>query len=110
MKRYTGSAGWLYRLIIESLLGLRLEVNTLYVNPRCRHRDMGFTMHYRYRNTVYEIRVAQKTSSRAALRVRVDGVPQQDPAIALFDDNQTHEVKIDINRLKNTGYLATGLQ
>ena len=26
---YTGSAGWMYRLILESLLGLRLEVNKL---------------------------------------------------------------------------------
>ena len=25
---YTGSAGWMYRLIVESLLGLRLEVES----------------------------------------------------------------------------------
>ena len=31
---YTGSAGWMYRLIVESLLGLRLEVDKLRVNPR----------------------------------------------------------------------------
>ena len=28
---YTGSAGWMYRLIVESLLGLRLEVD----QPAC---------------------------------------------------------------------------
>ena len=30
---YTGSAGWMYRLITESLLGLRLEVNRLRIEP-----------------------------------------------------------------------------
>ena len=30
---YTGSAGWMYRLIIESLLGLRLEVDQLRFEP-----------------------------------------------------------------------------
>ena len=30
---YTGSAGWMYRLITESLLGLRLEVDQLHFEP-----------------------------------------------------------------------------
>jgi len=30
---YTGSAGWMYRLIMESLLGLRLEANCLHFKP-----------------------------------------------------------------------------
>jgi cyclic beta-1,2-glucan synthetase len=30
---YTGSAGWMYRLIVESLLGLRLEVDKLHIEP-----------------------------------------------------------------------------
>src|SRR4029078_8215035 len=30
---YTGSAGWLYRLIVESLLGLHVEVDKLRITP-----------------------------------------------------------------------------
>ena len=30
---YTGSAGWMYRLIVESLLGLKLEGDRLHVTP-----------------------------------------------------------------------------
>src|SRR3546814_14885246 len=30
---YTGSAGWMYRLVVESLLGLRLDGNTLRLSP-----------------------------------------------------------------------------
>ena len=48
---YTGSAGWMYRLITESLLGLRLEVNRLHVNPRIPEQWDSFDLHYRYRQT-----------------------------------------------------------
>jgi cyclic beta-1,2-glucan synthetase len=53
---YTGSAGWLYRLMVESLLGLRLEVDKLHITP-CLPADwQAFTVHYRHRETVYHIR------------------------------------------------------
>ncbi len=56
---YTGSAAWMYRLIVESLLGLRLEVDKLRFAP-CLPADWkGFKMHYRYRETVYHIAVLQ---------------------------------------------------
>ena len=56
---YTGSAGWMYRLIVESLLGLRLDVDKLHFAP-CLPADWkAFTMHYRYRETVYHIVVSQ---------------------------------------------------
>ena len=54
---YTGSAGWMYRLIVETLLGLRLEVDKLRVNPRLAARaGDSFKMHYRYRETFYQHR------------------------------------------------------
>ena len=56
---YTGSAGWMYRLIVESLLGLRLEVDKLRIAP-CLPADWEtFSMHYRYRETAYHIAVVQ---------------------------------------------------
>ena len=30
---YTGSAGWMYRLILESLLGIRIETDKLFIQP-----------------------------------------------------------------------------
>ena len=77
---YTGSAGWMYRLIVESLLGLRLEVDKLYVTP-CLPADWkGFTLHYRYRETLYQIRVLQDSAWNGETSVMVDGVEQQDKA------------------------------
>ncbi len=56
---YTGSAGWMYRLIVESLLGLRLEVDKLRFAPCLPPDWKGFKLHYRYRETVYHIAVTQ---------------------------------------------------
>ncbi len=55
----------MYRLIIESLLGLTLEVDKLRFTP-CLPADWtGFTMHYRYRETVYHIIVQRREPSMA---------------------------------------------
>jgi len=93
---YTGSAGWLYRLIMESLLGLRLEVDTLHITP-CLPADWdGFTLHYRYGETVYRIVVTQRPAGQGESRVTVDGVEQSGPAIPLVDDRQAHSVEVEI--------------
>jgi cyclic beta-1,2-glucan synthetase len=91
---YTGSAGWLYRLIVESLLGLRLEGNTLHLAP-CLPVDWpGFTLRYRYRETTYAIAVTQTAGATGEIRVTVDGVDQPDPVIPLVDDRREHAVEV----------------
>ena len=95
---YTGSAGWLYRLIVESLLGLRLEVHALHIRPHLPAAWPGFNVRYRYRDTYYQIRVSQTSASDNELRVRVDGVLQQDAVVMLFDDQQTHAVEVEVGR------------
>jgi cyclic beta-1,2-glucan synthetase len=104
---YTGSAGWMYRLIVESLLGLRLEVDKLYFAP-CIPADWpGFTMRYRFRETVYRIAVLQKGQAGAAddnvgsdildgrTQVIVDGISRAEQFIPLVDDRREHFVKIE---------------
>ncbi|HEX5102885.1 MAG TPA: cyclic beta 1-2 glucan synthetase, partial [Pirellulaceae bacterium] len=48
---YTGSAGWMYRLIVESLLGLHLQVDKLRFAPCLPDDWTEFKIHYRYRET-----------------------------------------------------------
>ncbi len=93
---YTGSAGWMYRLILESLLGLRLEVDKLHVAP-CLPADWKrFTLHYRYRETLYHITVLQVSAGSGETSVTVDGVAQQDKIIPLVDDHREHSVEVKI--------------
>jgi cyclic beta-1,2-glucan synthetase len=93
---YTGSSGWMYRLIVESLLGLRLEADKLSFAPFFPADWDGFTVHYRYRETVYHIVVVHMQVGNGAMTVTVDGVTQQDAAITLIDDHQEHAVEVKI--------------
>ncbi|MFA4828053.1 MAG: glucoamylase family protein [Thermodesulfovibrionales bacterium] len=93
---YTGSAGWMYRLIVESLLGLKLEVDKLRFEP-CLPADWeSFKVHYRYRETLYHITVRQTPVGSGEANVTVDGVEQHDKAIPLVDDRQEHSVEVRI--------------
>jgi cellobiose phosphorylase len=99
---YTGSAGWFYRLVLESLLGLRLDGSRLYLAP-CIPADWSeFKIHYRYRATVYHITVRQTLAGRTGLcgstGVWVDGAEQHDGSIPLVDDQREHEVMVGYMR------------
>ena len=97
---YTGSAGWMYRLIVESLLGLRLEVDRLQVAPCLPARWPGFKLHYRFRETVYHIAVAQTSvgddAKGGVTNVKVDGVEQASLTINLVDDRREHWVAVTL--------------
>ncbi|MDP1635191.1 MAG: cyclic beta 1-2 glucan synthetase, partial [Gallionellaceae bacterium] len=106
---YTGSAGWMYRLVLESLLGLRLEVDRLYFTP-CLPADwQAFKIHYRYRETVYHIAVSQQRTgdeaSSGVTSVMVDGIECHDKAIPLVDDHREHTATVTV-RLPERGELA----
>jgi cellobiose phosphorylase len=93
----------MYRLIVESLLGLRLTAGpqgpVLHFVP-CLPADWpGFTLHYRYRETTYRVVVCRDPLSGAA--VSVDGIPQPDLTIPLVDDRRDHQV--DVNLPQPTG-------
>ena len=95
---YTGSAAWMYRLIVESLLGLRLDVDKLRIVPCLPMKGWEtFTVHYRYRETLYEIIVKQIQDVAGEMHVKVDGLDQQDKAIPLVDDHQEHKVEVIIS-------------
>jgi cellobiose phosphorylase len=91
---YTGSAGWMYRCIVESLLGLRLEVDQLYFSP-CLPADWkSFNVRYRFRDTVYHIIVRPTSVTDAKPKLTVDGVELPGPAIPLVNDRQSHRVEV----------------
>ncbi|MEP7169394.1 MAG: glycosyl hydrolase family 65 protein, partial [Bacteroidota bacterium] len=90
---YTGSAGWLYRLITESFLGLRQEGNKLKFVPCIPAEWESFKVHYRYRNTVYHIAVVQKQGTEEMI-VTADGMEQGDKMVSLIDDRVEHNVEV----------------
>ncbi len=97
---YTGSAGWMYRLILESLLGLRLETDRLFIEPCLPSHWSGLKIHYRYRETVYHLDITQTCTDEAGKRgvvcIKVDNIEQEGHAICLVDDHLEHRVEVDI--------------
>jgi cellobiose phosphorylase len=79
---YTGSAGWMYRLFVESLLGLRREGETLRMAPCIPPSWPGFKLRYRFGETFYDIEVRN---------AREEGAPGEH-AIALVDDGRPHRI------------------
>ena len=92
---YTGSAGWMYRLIVESLLGLRLERDMLRFEPCLPAEWDMFKVHYRYRETLYHITVRQ-IRDKSGAGVSVDGAPQSGTTVTLVDDHAEHTVEVRI--------------
>jgi cyclic beta-1,2-glucan synthetase len=96
---YTGSAGWMYRLIVESLLGLRLETDKLYIEPCIPSGWVSYKIHYRFRETIYQITVTQLNEGDTKITIIFDGAECRDKFIRLVNDRQEHfaEVKIQIS-------------
>jgi cellobiose phosphorylase len=95
---YTGSAAWMYRLIVESLLGLKLNVDKLRFAPCLPVNGWEtFKVLYRYRETAYHITVRQTHDVPGKISVEVDGLDQEDNAIPLIDDHQEHTVEVRIS-------------
>ncbi len=94
---YTGSAGWMYRLIVESLLGIRLDVDRLHVAPHVPAAWDGFDVHYRYRDTVHHIHVKNLGGGGdKVVRVICDGADGADKTIPLRDDRLEHWATVEV--------------
>ena len=91
---YTGSAGWMYRLILESLLGLRRESNKLTIEPRIPREWKSFKIHYRYQETMYHINVTRMPVGT-------------NKTVILINDAQEHQVEVQLPLNEAIGPLGT---
>jgi cyclic beta-1,2-glucan synthetase len=93
---YTGSAGWMYRLGLEAILGLRkVGARALIVDPCIPESWSGFKLTYRYGETTYEISVENPDGvNRGVKQVAVDGDVLPGREIPLADDGRHHTVRV----------------
>ncbi len=95
---YTGSAGWMYRLITESLLGIIREGDSLRFEPCLPEHWPGFNMRYRYRETFYQIVVVQTADDLLGTTITLDGRKPPMGVIPLLDDQREHHVEVKMLR------------
>ncbi len=91
---YTGSAGWMYRLLIETLLGANLEGEHLRLKPSFSGKWPSYKIHYRYRQTTYHITITRLAADSAeANSLRLDGQVIEGNLLPLKDDRREHHVE-----------------
>ena len=94
---YTGSAGWMQRAGVESLLGIRLRGATLQIDPCIPKNWSGFEAILTHRSSRYAIRVenpngvSQGVAYAAADGVELAGRPLRLP---LADDGGEHVITV----------------
>ncbi|WP_233171795.1 glycoside hydrolase family 94 protein [Dyella sp. ASV21] len=91
---YTGSAGWMYRLMVESLLGLRMEGAYLCIAPVLPADWQSFQLDYRHAETDYHITVTRDDDGEDGDQVRLDGELQGGQCILLTDDGLDHYIDV----------------
>ncbi len=92
---YTGSAGWMYRAGLESILGFKLQGEKLSIDPCIPRWWREYEITYRRGKTTYRIKVENPTAiSRGVATVELDGALQSADEIPLTDDGHTHFVHI----------------
>jgi cellobiose phosphorylase len=94
---YTGSAGWMYRLLVETLLGVNREGEQLRLKPRLPKKWPSLKIHYRYRETVYHITVNQRAGDFQLPRLLLDGRELSHDTLPLVDDHQEHFVEFNFS-------------
>ena len=92
---YTGSAGWMAQLIVESLLGLQRQGCRLCMHPLLPPAWKGFDMQYRFGASRYDI-TCRRPKAAAAVSVVLDGNETAGDAITLVDDGHVHVVTLNL--------------
>ncbi|MEP6792908.1 MAG: glucoamylase family protein [Saprospiraceae bacterium] len=93
---YTGSAGWMYQLIIESFIGLQREGNTLRFKPCLPEEWNSLKIKYRFKETTYDIEILQAQNAPDPMTITVDGERTENGIVVLDDDGKVHEVKVEV--------------
>ena len=91
---YTGSSGWMYRLMVESLLGISVAGNRLTLAPKVPAEWPGFRLRYRYLETVYVISVVPADQPG----LTVNGKAVDGNTIVMAGDGGEHEVQLRLQR------------
>ncbi|BFM12012.1 hypothetical protein R50072_21650 [Simiduia litorea] len=105
---YTGSAGWLYRLIVESLMGVSRRADRLFIKPCLPEAWDKCVINYRFGETVYPICIQQRKAA-GLNTIHLDGVEvdveEKQQGILLIDDQQAHQVDVVIYLIAATKTL-----
>ncbi|NID05648.1 cyclic beta 1-2 glucan synthetase [Luteibacter jiangsuensis] len=88
---YTGSAGWMYRLLIESLFGISLVDGRLSIVPCVPAAWDGYSVTYRHGSSTYDIEL-RRAHPDEAVSLTLDGEAVEGNSVQMTDDSAVHQV------------------
>ncbi|MDQ3702775.1 MAG: hypothetical protein M3442_17895, partial [Chloroflexota bacterium] len=92
---YTGSSGWMYRVWIEEVLGLKLNGDRLHFDPRIPAAWDDLKVRYRCGATFYNVTIQNPDRvNRGVVRLEIDGQVSPQREIVLRDDGVPHTVVV----------------
>jgi len=91
---YTGSAGWMYQLIIESFLGLHRSHDRLTLVPCLPQEWKSVVIHYRYLDTNVSYPGYPVGRKRDQSTITVDGHERPGRELVLVNDKKDHTVEL----------------
>jgi cyclic beta-1,2-glucan synthetase len=96
---YTGSAGWLYRAGLESIIGLRRRGDRFMITPCVPSSWDRFVIDWRHLDTTYQIVVSNPDGVwTGVISAQLDGVKVDHRSIPLVNDGGAHKVQITMGR------------
>ena len=92
---YTGSAGWMYRVALEGILGLERRGSSFAMNPCIPSSWPACSIEWRVGTTRYSISVENpERRCTGVASVEMDGQPVDPDAIPLLHDGVPHAVRV----------------
>ena len=92
---YTGAASWMYRTMLETMLGFHLRGEVLTLTPCIPSTWPEFSLSFRHKSTSYGIRVSNPHAKNGGVvRMTLDGVVVS--ALHLVDDGRIHAVEVEL--------------
>ena len=97
---YTGSAGWMQRVGVEGILGIRIQGTSLHIDPCIPHHWPGFTATITWRSARYTITVENPACvGQGVQSITLDGTMLPNGAtVKLADDDGRHSVGVTLGR------------
>jgi cyclic beta-1,2-glucan synthetase len=105
---YTGSAGWMYRVWVEAVLGFQPRADKLFIRPAIPKDWKEYALTYRHKASVYEIKVENPNSENGGVgEIKMDGKILSKKFngeffIPLKDDGKTHSITVRLGEAGST--------
>lgn len=90
---YTGSASWMYRVVLESILGFKKRGDKFTIDPCISKTWNGYSISYKYKDTIYKIQIKNPQGvNRGVKALYLDGEEIHDKYVSITNDKKEHEV------------------